>query len=614
MPDIEELAVGAVKNALAYCPRLKSEILANDKTPITDGHIDLYEGVSRKVSELLGRVPVQVKGRTHTGKKTYGRSFLTFSVDLPVLAFFRDNQGGVYFYVAVDPDARQQKVFYANMIPFKLDRLLKGVKPGQKSASIRLRELPTEAEDVERIFDLAWQARKQNVQQGASPMAIRDGVSLTIYSADGVDLSKPTTLSLDETDFAVVMHTTDGLNLHVDIDLQITPQSYVSQLRDIVTSCGGVTYPQVSVRQLDENTLEMLLGPLLRLVVDETTRTMNLTVALSSSGSLVDQLHAMDFFMAAHHGSPIRIDDGEYTPSSIPGPPGDDLVQRRQLVLRMSEVADALGIDPSTIDASKIDDQQAFTISRLHEAIVNGMEIHADDGAAGRFDLPFGPANCVLMVLPGESEHMWRFINVFDIANRRDFKLYGTSENGELVEVEGTAYEGLEEDELAVTANLRLSTIVEAYAALDSREHALRLVTPKVLHLLLAADNPLAIQSEQLLRAAEELNDWLIAESPEPESVHLINRWQMRVRRGLLDEEDRAAIRAERRRALRSSESNADEIDVCCAILLGDPEDIAHSLDALDPDKRADVESWPIWHLYRPSESKADPATVSPDV
>lgn len=608
MPDIEELAVGAVKNALAYCPRLKSEILANDKTPITDGHIDLYEGVSRKVSGLLGRVPVQVKGRTHAGKKTYAKSALTFSVDLSVLAYFRDNQGGVYFYVAVDPDARQQKVFYANMIPFKLDRLLKGLRPGQKSASIQLRELPAESEKVERIIDLAWRARKQDVDQGANPLAIRDGVGLTIYSADGVDLSRPTTLSLDETDFAVVMHTTDGLNLHVDIDLQITPQSYVAQVRDIETSCGGVTYPQVTVRQLDEASLEILLGPLIRFVIRETTREMNLTVALSSASSLVDQLDAMDFFIAAHRGSPIRIDDREYSPSSMPAPPDNELTGRRELVRRMKEVADALGIDPSVIDASTIDDQQASTITRLHDSIVHGAEVHADDGGAGRFDLPFGRANTVLMVLPGESENMWRFINVFDIANRGLFKLYGTAENGELVEVEGTAYEGLEEDELAVTANLQLQTIVEAYAALDSRERALGLVTPKVLQLLLAADNPVAIQSEQLLRAAEDLNDWLIAESSETDAVHLINRWQMRSRRGLLDDDDRSAIRGERRRALRSNESNADEIDACCAILLGDPEDIEDSFDALTPEKRADVESWPIWHLYRPRGSTADPA------
>jgi hypothetical protein len=66
--NIEGLAVSAETDILALCPDLHDQITVNDKTPVTDGHIDLYKSGNHSNTNLIGRVFVQVKGRTTCGK------------------------------------------------------------------------------------------------------------------------------------------------------------------------------------------------------------------------------------------------------------------------------------------------------------------------------------------------------------------------------------------------------------------------------------------------------------------------------------------------------------------------------------------------------------------
>lgn len=42
--DVESLAVSKISGMLARCPQLKAVIATNDKTPFTDGYIDIYGG------------------------------------------------------------------------------------------------------------------------------------------------------------------------------------------------------------------------------------------------------------------------------------------------------------------------------------------------------------------------------------------------------------------------------------------------------------------------------------------------------------------------------------------------------------------------------------------
>lgn len=92
---VERIAVNRLENALLSTGLVVPTIPTGDKAPSWDGEISLYPSqISFPKSELVGRIPVQVKG-------TYVKEFqkkAVYQVDVADLRnFFRD--GGAIFFV-----------------------------------------------------------------------------------------------------------------------------------------------------------------------------------------------------------------------------------------------------------------------------------------------------------------------------------------------------------------------------------------------------------------------------------------------------------------------------------------------------------------------------------
>ena len=66
---IERAAVRVVEEYIDKCPKLEPYITSNDKTPIWDGDIYIFnDEESHIVNEFRNRVPLQIKG-TENGKE-----------------------------------------------------------------------------------------------------------------------------------------------------------------------------------------------------------------------------------------------------------------------------------------------------------------------------------------------------------------------------------------------------------------------------------------------------------------------------------------------------------------------------------------------------------------
>ncbi|WP_109211331.1 MULTISPECIES: hypothetical protein [Microbacterium] len=605
MFDAEIVAVGAINEAIAYCPRLSPQIAHNDKTPITDGHIDVYAGIDRKNADLVGRVAVQVKGRSHHNRKIFKKETTSYAVEREVLTFLRDDGGGVYFYVALHPDTRQRRIFYAVLNPFKLNRLIGEMKADQNTKSIPFRVLPGGPAEIEQIVLFALNTKNQNMSLGSDPALLDQRHRFTLYSTGGIDLSRPAVFDLAKTDFAVVVHTEGGLNIPVDVDLEILPSSYIQHERDITVVAGGTSYAKALVTQLDEHRVALDLSPSLRLVLDTSDQSADLSIEVTSAGSVLDELNALDFFVNVSDGQPVVIDGNTYTPATAPNPAPEALLTQRRRLREVTELLEKLQVDAALVQPSALDAQELKTLLAIRRALILGDALHAEDGGAGRFDLNLGGSRATLMAVPGGEDHYWRFFDLFDPANRSQFRIYSVGEEGEVKEIEGTAYEGLEPVDLATTLNLRLEGIVGAYEAVKDKRIAHALANRKVLHLISASDDPQTLQSEDLLAAAQNLNDWLIRKEGDS-SPNLINRWQIQSRRSEFTNAERDAVRNFRKSVMRANVDQANVVDACCAILLGDEADIRYCVSTLTDKERADLEGWPIWALHPQTTSEAE--------
>ncbi|WAC67775.1 hypothetical protein [Microbacterium sp. SL75] len=617
MVDAELLGVGAVTRLIAHCPRLKAQIDDNDKTPITDGHIDLYEDNHQTNATLAGRVTVQVKGRAHRNKKIFKKPSTTFPVSRDVLRFLRNDGGGVYFYVAINAETRAERVFYAVLNPFKLDRLLGAMKADQKEKSISLRPFPESPQEIERVIWYALQTKSQDMRLGFDDSLLTEESRLTIHSLDGLDLSRPANLNLNEADFAVFLHTPGGLTIPVDMDLTVLPEEYIEHERELSIRCGRIQFDSARVIKLDENQLKLTLLPGLTITLRGEDRVLNATLELRSSGALLDDIRGLEFFISASQGEPLLLGGRELPPAERSAEQIDALLAQHKRLSDISDLLRILHIPVELVDLSTMSDSELRTLILVHRALTTETELYAAGGGPGRFDLKVGSFTAALMVFPGKSENHWRFFDIFDPANREKFVLFTSDEAGKASEIDGTVYEGVKAEDLAVVLNLRLGGVVSAYASLTDRKGAYVLANRKVLHLIEAAEHPQTPQRTELLQAAELLNEWLI-ESEGAEATHLVNRWLISARQSGLSSETRAEIHSFRKRALRDIKQNSELLDACLAVLLGDGDDILAAIRELSPDQYEQLHSWPIWELAdqgirtdvederRPFESMAD--------
>ena len=136
--DIEEIATGIIKNqVLRNKDCLKSYINENDKTPLWDGGIWIYNNEEKKIDNFENKIDVQIKGRHVTKFKKNN----TFSMEIDYLKGYQKDIKGTLLFVVDFIDIDNYKIYYCNLLPVDLYEILKSVKDSQKSVSLPLKEI-----------------------------------------------------------------------------------------------------------------------------------------------------------------------------------------------------------------------------------------------------------------------------------------------------------------------------------------------------------------------------------------------------------------------------------------------------------------------------------------
>jgi hypothetical protein len=154
---IETLAVSSVRDIVALSDGLNQFISINDKEPAFDGFVNLYHSNRKTNENFYGRVTVQVKG---TQKKVKPKeTTVKFSVKIANLQMSLKEGGIMFFVVAVSPNG-SCRIFYNDLLPLKIRNILDDAQ-GQKTKSLRFREIPNTPEGVKRIFFAFYDQKKK---------------------------------------------------------------------------------------------------------------------------------------------------------------------------------------------------------------------------------------------------------------------------------------------------------------------------------------------------------------------------------------------------------------------------------------------------------------------
>jgi hypothetical protein len=604
--DIEQLAVSAVVSIVGRCPRLLGEISSNDKTPVTDGHIDLYETARHSKADILGRVILQVKGRSTSNPVNLARDTIKFGVDRDDLEFFRTHGGGLYFYVPMRPDGDGAEVFYAILNPFKIQRLT-GKKATAVSVSVPFRRLPTEPAAVEGIVNLALKQRPQSFVQGRPEQLLQTAQNFTIHTLSGIDHSRPTAFDLDTMDYAVVVTTPDGIDVPIDLDMQFFPADYAPHPLNVQVRCGEFTYDNPIGRRVSGTEFLLTCSAGLTVRLFDRGEETGSKVDLQLAGTARQRLHDVNFFLALANGSPIVVDDMQSSSRTQPLPDADELSAIQRALTGVVALFDYFALPDEVIAALQFSPSEFRDLFRLYHGLVRGEEIAAEANGSGRWDFPVGAAKIILLVSPGSERGKHAISDPFDPEQRSRMRMFRSADDEAVEEITwATVYESLEVDDFNTALNLHLDKIVTAYDTLADTTVRYKLASDTLLNMIRAADQCAPERRAYLLDAAADLNDWLLR-TAEDDIVHRINRWQILDRQGRFSADERRDLIVARR--ARRSGDDEPAIDACFAILLDEEVERDLIVGDMSDQERDQLQSWPIWNLTkRTNASNASPS------
>lgn len=128
---IEGLAVTKIYNiAMQPGTTIQANIPTNDKGVSFDGHIEVYKDHFMKVNSLLGRVPVQVKGKT---VKSFSPMQAKYSVKVDDLKNYYREGGAIFFVCEINSSNNDVEVFALILLPLDLRPLIK--KAGEQGTT-----------------------------------------------------------------------------------------------------------------------------------------------------------------------------------------------------------------------------------------------------------------------------------------------------------------------------------------------------------------------------------------------------------------------------------------------------------------------------------------------
>lgn len=185
--QIELLAVNVVEDFFAKIERINPMIPLADKEPSWDGFLYLYLDDSMKKETLIGRIPVQVKGKQ--GEFVESLSYPVKTSDL--WNYIRE--GGCVYFVVLINDQQECKIFYRMLTPIELQNILKG-KEQNKSINVKMKPLEGSDDDVYHSLVDFYRDMKKQTGSPIKTLSLKDLVDGNYdtfrFSLSGFDASK----------------------------------------------------------------------------------------------------------------------------------------------------------------------------------------------------------------------------------------------------------------------------------------------------------------------------------------------------------------------------------------------------------------------------------------
>lgn len=581
----EQIGALTVSLSIIRTKKMCPSITLGDRYPSWDGDVRIYPNDENTKDTLIGRVPVQVKGRISSDRSQK----MTYNVEVADLRNFLNDGGAIYFVVHMDNNGEKTKIYFKQFLPFSLRNILDDLPPDQKTKSIQFKEFPNNHPEKEYIFrNFLKHKDKQASITKKKPLTEEELKEKGLFNGCVFGFIVPKSCSEDPFKYAFKNENF----LYATTPLSDVPLKCVDNIKKMAfhyenapVCIGNKVYFNCydSVRYIDHT--DICLGK--NIVLSGKQNSAELNFEAFETGTYKEQINDCEFLLDffSHNelnlgGDIKKFEKHEVEKKSI------DIVKRKLKELyKLREALKTLGLkEKFDINLDEMNHDDSIQLYFLVKGLIDKKPIAIEFGNEPVLFISFdiGKFNILTSYYRDEKDQtfikdLWSDIVPLDIVI--DGQLYRCS-----------PFTFLREQNFVKCCNLDYQKIVKDIKSYSLFDDYVCHIIHLILEMLSAYDKQ-QDKNVELLEAALSLGEYLYKN--EQNNINLLNYCQVLTRKGELSTMEKKKLSE-----LMGSPSSTFMEKLGAAILLEDFEQAEKYYQQLSETERKDFDGFPINNLW----------------
>lgn len=582
---IETLGVSYLRTVLDKNNYLQTYFDENDKTPLWDGEIHLLRAPSEKKSDIIGKVPVQIKA---TQQKKKNNRFL---ISLSDLELYQKNGGFVLFVVWIDEENNLKEILYKSLPPLSIKNLIKRSKRklttgAPKKVSIEIHPL-SENKVYPMLMDFINSSRKQYsfaTSRGLTMDKLPKEPKLKFYHygkspTDVFDYQEEHEL------FAYMVDDDTGIEIPIENPIKIVE---TAEKTDITFTIGNYTIKNVVRCRFPNGNVELQIGSGFKLQADEKAGKFRLNY--SRPDLLNQSIECTKALQELQNVGYVKLNEAkiEFDPQSLDKIKDMNLSEHLDELLQVSTFMEKMGVKKE-IDLSLFDNQSQRNLYFLNKGLVLGEEVSSNYDESKLLHLRVANAH-FLTFYQFEKTNSGRLINIFletPWCKKGDSII---DENAEDVSI----FEVFEPNDWLKIDNCDFDAVITSYQRLVDTGNFVSSADETLIRIISASDlSEDEGRKNLLLDWAQQLSNWNTTHSKGYERA-LINDLQIKIRRRPLNDKEKEKLN-------ELFTNNIEDSEVCfgVTVLLKSKPQADYYWNKLEEELQKRYQEFPIYKLYQ---------------
>lgn len=581
---VEEKGLRILCDYFAECERIDTYIASNDKEPLWDGHIYLFNSDKQTSNNIYGRIPAQLKACS----KTSGKEEIKYGIKKAALNTFKRDGGVVYFVIYINNSVGKQ-IYYSCLTPLLIKKYL--TAPGSSdSVQIKLRQLTqNKLQITEDLFQFHYDCKNQTSSADKPIVKIEEyfnkngkkEFSVFAKSTEPVKnifehlQSHPQYLYATDDNKNITFPIGDG-PVTLKLGRHVNEQIFIN----------GTPYFDGCVVFQDETTITLTIGNFFKYEHSKNSSKGTLTFHISEKYCR-KKIPYLDFILAIFKYKSFSI--GNVKLQCVCEDPNiiaiNKIKAELSILIKIRSLLDSMHID-NDICIENLNENEITNLEALYKGIVLKEPLILKKGIERNMRIEVG--ELVFYVVFSSDGNGKYYVKDFFA----DDEIYCVLENDHK-SVELSRFSALTAEQLAEASNFDDSHLIDSYEKIDINNAEIQQYTNYDMLKMISAYDLSNGCKNKLLDAAEKLNNWFINKQLFKGSpINEINKFQIiRRKRDLTEQENNCLYDI-------FQSHNEDNIKAGCMILLGNKTGAKYHINNMKDEDFEYFKTLPIYHLY----------------